>query len=129
MRQGRRMKILAVAVAFATTAAGTNPARAMVAPMERMDQMRTASVDRGEDLAAIQAVLETKKIRQRLSDLGLTKKEVDARLARLSDEQLHQVAQRLDQQVAAGDDEDVFIGLAIGALLVALIVWLVDAID
>ena len=51
---------------------------------------------RNADLQRIQTKLESKLVAQRLRDVGLTTAEVHQRLANLTDEQLHKVAQNLD---------------------------------
>jgi hypothetical protein len=100
---------------------------AMVAPVGESNAIPAMS--RAEDLQKVQMVLQNKIVRQRLSDLGLSDQEIEKRLGKLSGEQLHQVAMQIDQQVAAGDDDDLLIGLAVGVLLVALIVWIMRALD
>ncbi len=55
---------------------------------------------------------------QRLSDVGLTPPEVQERLASLTDEQLHQVAQNLDGMQPGG--ALIWILIIIGAVVVAL---------
>jgi hypothetical protein len=73
---------------------------------------------RDADLQQIQTQLESKLVAQRLSDVGLTPPEVQERLASLTDEQLHQVAQNLDGLQSGGV---LFLILAIiGAVVVAL---------
>ncbi|MGH7272908.1 MAG: PA2779 family protein, partial [Nitrospiria bacterium] len=51
---------------------------------------------REKELQRIQGLLESRLITQRLSDLGLTAEEIRARLVQLTDDQIHQIAQRLD---------------------------------
>ena len=57
---------------------------------------RTADFDRVSDAAA------QREVRQALGALGLRPSEVDARLARLSDEDLRRLAANVDQVQAAG---------------------------
>src|SRR5437867_6589605 len=59
--------------------------------------------NRVTDLQAIQRVLETKIVQQRLQDWGLKADEVEARLSQLSDEQVHQMATRLDALMPGGE--------------------------
>lgn len=73
---------------------------------------------RSADLRAIQSTLESKLVAQRLTDIGLTSQEVQARLAALSDDQLHQVAQNLDGLQPGG--ELILILAIIGAIVVVL---------
>lgn len=73
---------------------------------------------RSADLSTIQSALESKLVAQRLADIGLTAQEVQARLAALSDDQLHQVAQNLDGLQPGG--ELILILAIIGAIVVVL---------
>ncbi len=73
---------------------------------------------RAADLSTIQSTLESKLVAQRLADIGLTAQEAQARLAALSDEQLHQVAQNLDGLQPGG--ELILILAIIGAIVVVL---------
>ena len=76
--------------------------------------------NRATDIQIIQRVLETKIVEQRLRDWGLTPDEVEARLSQLSDEQVHQMATRLDALMPGGE-----LGLIILLLVIAIIVVLV----
>jgi hypothetical protein len=76
------------------------------------------STMRDADLQQIQKKLESKLVAQRLSDVGLTPLEVQERLASLTDEQLHQVAQNLDGLQPGG--ALILILAIIGAVVVAL---------
>jgi hypothetical protein len=73
---------------------------------------------RDADLQVIQSQLESKLVAQRLSDVGLTPSEVQERLASLTDEQLHQVAQNIDGLQPGG--ALVLILAIIGAVVVVL---------
>jgi hypothetical protein len=88
------------------------------------ETMKTTGSDRALDLQAVQAALETKLVRQRLTDLGFTPEEVGARIAQLSDRQIHQVAQRLDEVRVGRDGFGVVISLLVVAGLVVLIYYL-----
>ena len=89
------------------------------------EAIKTAGVsDRALDLQTIQTALETKLVRQRLADLGFTPEEIRARIAQLSDQQIHQVAQKLDEVRVGQDAFGVFIALLLIAGFVALIYYL-----
>jgi hypothetical protein len=101
----------------------------MVPPAEASflssEATRTTGVsDRSLDLQTIQVALETKLVSQRLADLGFTPEEIRARVAQLSDQQIHQVAQKLDELRVGQDGFGVFIALLVIAGLVALIYYL-----
>lgn len=94
---------------------GMIPAPAEAAPAPT--HLLLPAPDRDVGLAAIQTFLERKVVRQRLSDLGLSGEEIQARLPGMTDEQIHAVASRIDGLQAGGE-----LGLLIGVLLVVLII-------
>ncbi|MFQ5950229.1 MAG: PA2779 family protein [Nitrospiria bacterium] len=74
-----------------------------------------------EDLAMIQSVLESKIVRQRLSDLGLKPGEIASRMAQLSDHEVHEITSHIDSLYAGGDGLGVVVALLIVALLVVVL--------
>ena len=94
-----------------------NEGMAMLIPSDAPMSESAISV-RDADLQQIQTQLESKLVAQRLSDVGLTPPEVQERLANLTDEQLHQVAQNLDGLQPGG--ALILILAIIGAVVVAL---------
>jgi hypothetical protein len=85
---------------------------------------KTAGNDGSFDLHTARVALETRLVSQRLVDLGFTAEEVGARLAQLSDQQIHQLAQKLDDVRVGQDGFGVVIGLLVIAGLVYLIYYL-----
>ena len=75
---------------------------------------------RESDLQRIQKLLESKLVQHKLSQLGLTKEEVEARLHQLDDEQIHQIASQIHALELGGNGEWIII-----VFLVALIAFLV----
>lgn len=73
------------------------------------------------EISRIQAVLESKVVGQRLSDLGLTADEVSSRLSRLSDAERHELATRIDTLYTGGDGVSGIIGLLVVAILVVVL--------
>ncbi len=90
------------------------PAKAAFSPSEAVltPSMRTGDVEK------IQTVLEHKVIKQRLQDLGFNQTEIAARLAQMTDDQIHSFAQRLDELNVGGDA----LGAVIGVLLIIILV-------
>ena len=80
--------------------------------------------ERTADLGKIQKFLEMKMVRERLRDLGFTSEEIQSRLKDLNDQQLHQMALKVDELKVAGDGAGIVIGLIIIALLVVVIIYL-----
>jgi uncharacterized protein DUF6627 len=78
------------------------------------------------DLQKIQTVLESKVIRQRLEDFGLSQEEINARLASLSDEQLHQFATDVDAIIPAGGALGIIVVLLVIAILAVILVYLLN---
>ena len=76
--------------------------------------------DRLADIQKIQSVLESKVVAQRLTDLGLSMQEVQQSMAKLTTEELHQIATNLDGLQAGGD-----VGIIIAVLLVIALVLLI----
>lgn len=81
-------------------------------------------VDRQADLGKIQKVLETKMIRDRLEQYGLTQDEINARLAQLSDQQVHNFALQIDDLKVGGDGLGIIIALLVIAILVVILIQL-----
>ena len=80
-----------------------------------------SALSRQEDMATIQKALEQKLVRERLKDLGYTEEEINARLDRLSDAEVHSVASQLDSLLPAGGWEAAVIVILLVAVLVVLI--------
>ncbi len=118
--------LIAALLAMSTFA---GPAEAMfipAAPLQGSAGMVKTSHDRSEDLARIQTALESKIVRQKLADYGLSPEETLARINGLSDRQIHELATHTDAIQAGGDPADVFFGLMIVALLVVVLVFLLQ---
>jgi len=76
------------------------------------------------DLQKIQKVLESKMIREGLKALGFTQDEIQTRLSQLNEEQIHQLALKLDEMKVGGDGAEVVIALLLIGILVVLIIYL-----
>jgi hypothetical protein len=85
-----------------------------------------ASADRAADLARIQTALESKIVQQKLMDYGLSPEETMARVNRLSDEQINQLATHTDSLQAGGDGGGFIVGLLVVAILVVILVYLLQ---
>jgi hypothetical protein len=83
-----------------------------------------AYMDRSADLEKIQKVLETKAVSKRLTQLGLTQDEIQNRLTQLSDQQIHQVATKLDDLKIGGDGLGILIAVLVVVILVIIILQL-----
>jgi hypothetical protein len=75
--------------------------------------------ERAADLQKVQQFLEMKMVRERLKEFGYTSEEVQSRLSQLGDEQIHQLALKLDDLNVAGDSA---LGIIIALLIIAILV-------
>jgi hypothetical protein len=99
--------------------------RAMLAPAASTGAEPVLDATRAADLQTIQRVLESKVVQQRLEDFGLTQEEINARLTRLSDAQLHQMATQIDALIPGGDAGlGIVIALLVIAILAVILVYL-----
>ena len=101
MRKMRRtmmfLQVLVWALVMTTLVTGVFPpeVQAMLAPPSATASESGTGLDRAADLQKVQNVLETKVVSQRLADYGLSQEEISARVNRLSDAHLHQLATQI----------------------------------
>jgi hypothetical protein len=114
MWKGQFMKALSLYLVFAMFLL-TLPMQswAMFIPTGQATHVKRA------DLDSIQKTLESSVVKQRLADLGLSSEETMARIGKLSDEQIHQLAENLNSLQAGADSG---VGILIFLVLVAIIV-------
>ncbi len=111
-----RRTIALILTVTTTLLCGSPRASAMLAP---------ASVSQSEaDMQKVQAFLEQKQVRQRLTDFGLTQEQIESRLQKLSDADIHQVALQVDKQNPAADGGGVVITVLMIGVLALLFVYL-----
>jgi len=76
--------------------------------------------NRNFDLQNIRKILETKMIRERLNQLGFSEDEIQAKLSRLDDQQIHQLALSIDDIKIAGNGFEVLVVILLIAILVGI---------
>ncbi len=81
---------------------------------------------RTADMARIRVALESKVVRQKLMDYGLSPDEAMARMNKLTDEQIAQLATHTESLQAGGDGADVIVGILVLAILVVVLVYLLQ---
>jgi hypothetical protein len=82
------------------------------------------SGERTTDLDKVQKFLEMKMVRERLKDLGFTGEEIQGKVKDLSDQQIHQLALKMDDLKVGGDGAGFIIALLVIVILVILIIQL-----
>lgn len=86
--------------------------------------IQAAHIDRGSDIERIQRFLEMKVVKDRLESFGYTPEEIRQRLDSLTDHQLHQLAQQIDEIRVGGDGLGVVVALLVIVILVLVILHL-----
>ena len=120
-----RVFIWYLTVAFSIlTFASSAPAMFIPSPCEG-----NGTSHRETDLQKIQKLLESKLIQHKLSQFGLTKEEIEARLFQLDDEQIHQLASQIHTLEAGGNGAEAFLILLVLGIVVFLILELTGVID
>ena len=77
---------------------------------------------RDADLALVRDVASNEQVAKVLAARGFTQEQVNQKIARLSPQDLHQLAQNLDQLQAAGLTQQEWIWIGIGALAALIII-------
>jgi len=106
---------LALMVAFVAILSFAGPVPSKTAANQSLDS-------RAADLALVRDVAANEQVAQVLAAHGFTQEQVNQRLAQLSPQDLHQLAQNLDQLQAAGITQQQWIWIGIGALAVLILV-------
>jgi hypothetical protein len=83
-----------------------------------------SQMDRSMDVEKIRKFLETKMIRERLHAFGFSQEEIQTRLNQLTDDQIHQVALKLDELKVAGNGAEAVIIVLLIAAVVLLVIYL-----
>lgn len=114
------LKVVSWYLVFALFVIGFTPeAFANLIPSEKTD---VAIIEKNMDFQKIQKILESKMVRKKLETLGFSKEEIEKKLTRLNDVQIHMLAQNLEQLKVGGNGFEVIVVI----LLLAIIglVWL-----
>ncbi|MFN2443358.1 MAG: PA2779 family protein [Thermoanaerobaculia bacterium] len=114
-RNGLMMAVMAMALLLAAAPAFAGPV-----PSKTADGQTLAARDM--DLAKVSSVLEISGVAAALEAQGFTAEEVESRLAALSNEDLRNLADNIDQIQAAGLTQDQWMWIGAGALAVLLLV-------
>jgi ABC-type bacteriocin/lantibiotic exporter with double-glycine peptidase domain len=77
---------------------------------------------RSADLALVREVVSSEQVAKALAAHGFTQEQVNQRLAQLSNQDLHQLAQNLNQLQAAGLTRQEWMWIGIGALAVLILI-------
>ncbi len=121
--------ILYLVAALLAVSTFAQPAEAMflpAAPHQDISGAAIMSAGRTADILRIRTALESKIVRQKLLDYGLSPEEVMSRINTMSDEQISQLATHTASLQAGGDVGGLIVGLLVVALLVVVLVFLLQ---
>jgi sporulation-control protein spo0M len=107
--------VLVLLTALAAVPVFAGPVPSKTAANQSLDQ-RTA------DIAVVRDVISHDEVAKALEARGFTRAQVDQKLAQLSPQDLHQLAQNLDQLQAAGLTRQEWLWVAIGAIAALILV-------
>jgi len=96
------------------------PSFAAPAPSKTAANQSLASRD--ADLALVRDVVANDQVAQALASRGFSQEQINQRLAQLNTQDLHQLAQNLDQLQAAGLTRQEWLWIAIGVIAALIIV-------
>ena len=114
MRSSKSILVITLLLVFAAI-----PAFAVTTPSKTAANQSIDS--RAADLALVRDVAADEQIAAVLAAQGITQEQVNQKLAQMSPQDLHQLAQNLDQLKAAGLTQQQWIWIGIGALAVLLL--------
>ena len=113
----------ALFVVVCTGALDVAPAAAGLAP-SRVSGATVVASERGADLVIAQRALENRQVGQKLLDYGVAPADVQARLAGMSDRDLHTLATASKGLPSGGDGTGALIGVLVVVILVIVILRL-----
>jgi hypothetical protein len=95
---------------------------AFAAPMPSKAVANQSLDARATDLALVRDVVANQQVAQALAARGFTRDQINQKVAQLSNQDLHQLAQNLNQLQAAGLTNQQWLWILIGAVAVLIIV-------
>ncbi len=118
---------VALVLAFTMLVLGSIPTKSMALVIGSDAVVAAAAEEvREADMARVQRVLESKLVADKLEQAGLSEAEINERLSKLSDSELHSFASQLESLYPGGDALSAIIALLIIAILVLVILKLTD---
>jgi hypothetical protein len=115
MRFAKPLFLVVFLLAFAAIPAFAGPVPSKTAANQSLDS-------RAADLALVRDIAGNEEVSKVLVAHGFTQEQVNQRVAQLSSQDLHQLAQNLDQLQAAGLTKQEWIWIGIGALAALILV-------
>src|SRR5688500_11718506 len=116
------MKTIALILVAAITMSAGYPMRAEAMLVPAGVTPAQPQINRSADIQVIQKALESKLLKNSLQALGLSEKEIDSRLQKMSDQQVHQLASQIRAVQPAGD---AVVYVLVVVALILVIIYLV----
>ncbi len=119
---GRSVTVYLIVAMFVIASVPTQSAAMFISSDSAGVSAANVVMDAAVDAAKVRTFLESRIVRQRLSDFGLTSEEISSRLNQMSADQLHRIASHIDQVDAGGDSA---LGVIVSLLVIAILVIVV----
>ena len=113
----KRSGVIALVLVFAFVALPT-----FAAPVPSKTAANQSLASRDADLALVHDFVANEQVAQALASRGFTQEQVNQRVAQLNQQDLHQLAQNLNQLQAAGVTRDEWLWIMIGAIAALIII-------
>jgi hypothetical protein len=128
LRRRRFFRLTAIMLALSTLLVAAIPAKSLayVVGSGAFSRSGVVTSERDADMDKIQRVLESKIVSKRLMELGLSKQEIDSRLSKLSNEELHWFASQVESLYPGGNGLGVVVAILVIVLLVLVILKVSD---
>ncbi len=120
-----RIKVVFISMAVWAFILGAFPSGGFCIPVGSQDNIESRT-SRDRDIEAISRLLEADIVKNKLRKLGLSENEVMARVERLGDSELHNLALRVNKIHAGGDAGGVALAILLVVLIVVAILYFTD---
>jgi hypothetical protein len=128
LRRSKFFRLTAIALTLSVLLVAAIPAKSLayVVGSGAFHKSGVPSSQRNSDMDKIQRVLESKIVSMRLMELGLSSEEIDSRLSKLTDEEIHQFAAQVESLYPGGNGLGIVIAVLVIILLVIVILKISD---
>lgn len=118
--------LIAATVAGYMTFISVSPAPASIVESKFSQHQTDVKNQRDIEIDKIQRALENQIVKEKLKAYGLNEEEVKEKLSKMTDEQIHMLAQASDRVLAGGDGIGAVIGVLVIILLIIVILKLLN---
>jgi len=125
MRSNRRFIILVIALilgTFTPASVISTSARASFVKSRMVSENGDQVTSREIDELKVKRALENKLVKEKLKNSGLTSREVEKKMEKMNDQEIHQIALLSDKLPTGGDGA---VGFVVGVLVITILVLVI----